>query len=403
MPLAAKISARSGTSARGARTFNVVSDGRNGEVQKRPGLVFSEGYGGLGSGLIDSPAGLFSIWEGAVITDGNGFSDVFAEGTITEITFAGWDNLFITGTSDDGTTFCGYARNTTTSRIQALKFTETTLTVLSAPTGVTGAYYAYGISGDGNVVVGGGVVAATAAVRACKWVDTTVSTITTATSAWPEGGAFAANSDGSMICGHVLNSGVMRGFIQSNGTVSILPLLASPYGSNLYLYAVSSDGSHVGGKARNSGTANQDAILYAVSGGTVYIPDPGAVITGISQNGALSCGIYLSGESFYYTKGGATTAINASGTSVAWAYAISKYGNEVIGEVTTALGTIQLFRWNAVSGMHLLGRIAATGTGTGPAIGTTSPKGAGASSMGSVNVITQFSGGNRTAAIWKPD
>ena len=60
MPLAAKISARSGTSARGARTFNVVSDGRNGEVQKRPALVFSEGYGGLGSGLIDSPNGLMS-------------------------------------------------------------------------------------------------------------------------------------------------------------------------------------------------------------------------------------------------------------------------------------------------------------------------------------------------------
>lgn len=398
LPLFPSVSARSGTSTKGARAVNVVRDKEI--TQKRPALVFSNGYGGLGNGLMETPNGLFSAWDSAIV-DETGEAYIVGSGTLDGLIVAGWTDLFITGMSDDGQTCCGYGTKAAVG-VRAILLTSTTLTELTYPTGVTGATRALSISGDGSTVVGSGYVTATGLMRAYKWVDGVATQITVATTSWPSGGAFGVNYDGSVICGHVVRSGVMSGFISRNSTVSYVSLSA-PYTSTIELYSVSSNGAWVGGFARSTATAQQHSLIY--DGSTAVFPDQttSSVVTGLSNDGTFSCGIYNSGgTSFFYNKATNSLTSLANAPSSIYAYAISRYGNAVIGERVTAVGTVTLFRWTD-GAFSLLGRISETGTGTGPAGSAAEPKAGGCSGMGTTIAVTQFDGGTRTPAFWTPN
>ena len=127
MPLISKISARSGTSTKGARVQNIVNDGKDGIARKRPALVYSNGYGGIGNGLMDTPNGLFGAWDNSGIVDEAGTAHIVGSGVLTSLIVAGWSNLYITGMSDDGQTCSGYGTKAAVG-IRAVKLTKTTLT-----------------------------------------------------------------------------------------------------------------------------------------------------------------------------------------------------------------------------------------------------------------------------------
>ena len=409
MPLAAKISARSGTSTRGARTFNVVSDGRNGEVRKRPALVYSNGYGGLGSGLMETPNGLFSAWDHALV-DETGDAHIVGSGTLSGLIVAGWSDLFITGMSDDGQTCSGYGTKAGVG-IRAVKLTKTTLTELTYPSGVTGSTWAYGISGDGNTIVGAGFVSATQIMRAYKWVGVTATQIAVANSAYAgiDSGAYGVNYDGSVICGNVARtalSGLQQGFIYRNGSTTYRSL-ASPHNSNTYLFCVSSDGVWVGGSATNSSTARREALIY--NGTTEIYPDPGtsAIISGLSNDGRYSSGIYYSGPySFFYDK--TTASLTTLDVTSGYPYTIhatgiSRYGNAVVGEMEIDVNTYVMFRWTPSGGYENLGKIPETADGSGNVANAQFPKIGGCSALGTTVAVTQFNVSTRTPAFWTPD
>ena len=113
--------------------------------------------------------------------------------------------------------------------------------------------------------------------------------------------------------------------------------------------------------------------------------------------------MYYSGwTSFFYTKIGAVlTALDATPVAIN-AYAMSRYGNAVVGEAVSAIGDIYMFRWTELGGFENLGRIAETGTGTGAASGPDAPKSAGCSALGTTVASTQLNVISRTPAFWTP-
>ena len=302
MPLAAKISARSGTSARGARTFNVVSDGRNGEVQKRPALVFSEGYGGLGSGLIDSPNGLMSTWDGAIV-DENGCARIVGSGSIVAVPMTGYDETRITGMSDDGSVCCGWGIRTSDAKTRALRITIDGVEELAYPSGISGKTWAFGISGDGQTIVGGGMQSSTRAIS-YKWKDGVVTEIarTDAATLLEEGGAMGASHDGRYICGWHIRSSVRRGYIHDSITgVTTYKTLPSPYSASteVKFLSISYDGSWVCGNAAEFPIAwnHQKNILQDIANGTF------GFTTGVSDEGKYACGYYpLTHGSFFFKR-----------------------------------------------------------------------------------------------------
>lgn len=302
MPLAAKISARSGTSARGARTFNVVSDGRNGEVQKRPALVFSEGYGGLGSGLIDSPNGLMSTWDGAIV-DEVGCARIVGDGTLIDVPMTGYDETYITGMSDDGSVCCGWGIRTSDSATRALRMTTDGIEELAYPSGITGKTWAFGISGDGETIVGGGMQSANRAIS-YKWKGGVVTEIARTDAATPfeEGGAMGASHDGRYICGWHIRSSVLRGYIHDSITgVTTYKTLPSPYSASteVKFLSISYDGSWVCGNAAEFPIMwnHQKNILQDIASGTF------GFATGVSDEGKYACGYYpLTGGSFFFKR-----------------------------------------------------------------------------------------------------
>ena len=149
LPLLPAISSRSAAQNKGAKTANVVSDKNNEIMQKRPALVFSEGYGGLGSGLIDSPNGLMSTWDGAIV-DEVGCARIVGDGTLIDVPMTGYDETYITGMSDDGSVCCGWGIRTSDSATRALRMTTDGIEELAYPSGITGKTWAFGISGDGE-------------------------------------------------------------------------------------------------------------------------------------------------------------------------------------------------------------------------------------------------------------
>ena len=163
LPLLPAISARSGTTTKGARTVNTVSDKNNEIMQKRPALVFSEGYGGLGSGLIDSPNGLITTWDGAIV-DELGCARIVGDGTLVSVPMTGYSETRITGMSDDGSVCCGWGVRTSDGKTRALRITVDGVTELAYPSGITGKTWAFGISGDGETIVGGGMQSSTRAI-----------------------------------------------------------------------------------------------------------------------------------------------------------------------------------------------------------------------------------------------
>ncbi len=399
LPLIPKISARSGSSTKGARTFNIVNDGKDGIARKRPALVFSEGYGGLGNGLMDTPNGLFSAWDGALI-DETGVARILGSGTLDGLIVAGWTDLFITGMSDDGLTCCGYGTKTAVG-VRAVMLTSTTLTELTYPSGVNGATYAYGISGDGTTIVGSGL--ASGLVRAYKWVGATATQIAVATTVWPDGGAFGVSRDGSSICGHVQRSGISTGFVYSGGSVSYKNL-GTPYTNLVQFFCMSADGAYIGGRALDISTAQQPPILYDGTTTIDLLPGQSGVTSGVSDDGRYSCGINNSGnDGFYYDRIAATSTALDSGTTTVIPYGIARYGNAVVDARATTLGTVSMFRWTPLGGFQSMGRIAETGTGTGAASGSALPKAGGCSAMGTTVAVTQFDGITRTPAFWTPD
>lgn len=400
LPLFPSISARSGTSTKGARAINVVSDKNKEFMQKRPALVFSNGYGGLGNGLMDTPNGLFSAWDSAIV-DETGEAYIVGSGTLDGLIVAGWTDLYITGMSDDGQTCCGYGTKTSVGGVRAVRLTSTALTELTYPSGVNGATYAYGISGDGSTIVGSGL--ASNLVRAYKWVGTTATQIAVATTVWPDGGAFGVSRDGSSICGHVQRSGISTGFVYSNGAVAYKNL-GTPYTNLVQFFCMSADGTHIGGRALDINTSQQPPIIYNGTTVTDLLPGTSGVTTGVSDDGEYCCGIGDSGnDGFYYQRTGSVLTTLNSGSTTVLPYAISRYGNAVVGERVTTVGTVSMFRWTPNGGFQSLGRITETGTGTGPAANSTLPKAAGCSSMGTTIAVTQFDGATRTPAFWTPN
>lgn len=363
--------------------------------------MFSEGYGGLGNGLMDTPNGLFSAWDGALI-DETGNARILGSGTLDGLIVAGWTDLYITGMSDDGQTCCGYGTKAAVG-IRAVKLTSTTLTELTYPSGVTSSTWAYGISGDGLTIVGAGYVAATGIMRAYKWVDSTATQVAVADTSSTEGGAYGVNYDGSSICGYVNRSGVITGFIYSGGAVSYSSL-GAPYTTSVKFFCMSSDGQYVGGSARETSTAQIHPIIYDGTTVTPIFVGASGVVTGLSNNGEYCCGIpNSSDDGFFYKKTGAVLTYINSGTTTILPYAISRYGNAVVGEAVTTLGTVAMFRWTEDGGFENLGRIAQTGAGTGAASGVSFPKSAGCSAMGTTIASTQFNVATRTPAFWTPD
>jgi hypothetical protein len=401
MPLISKISARSGTSSKGARTQNIVNDGKDGIARKRPALVYSNGYGGIGNGLMDTPNGLFGAWDNAGIVDEAGTAHIVGSGVLTSLIVAGWSNLYITGMSDDGQTCSGYGTKASVG-IRAVKLTKTTLTELTYPSGVTGATYAYGISGDGLTIVGSGYVAATGLMRAYKWVGTTATQVAVANSSWTEGGAYSANYNGTKICGHVHRAGVMTGFISTNAVASY-KALGGIYISNVQFFCMSSNGTYVGGWARDPSTSQQHPMIYDGTTVTTMFTGASGVVTGLSNDGEYCCGIPTSGDDgFFYKKTGAVLTYLDSGTTTILPYAISRYGNAVVGEAVTPIGTVAMFRWTEAGGFENLGRIAETGAGTGQASNFQFPKSACCSALGTTIASTQFNVSSRTPAFWTP-
>jgi hypothetical protein len=401
MPLISKISARSGTSTKGARVQNIVNDGKDGIARKRPALVYSNGYGGIGNGLMDTPNGLFGAWDNSGIVDEAGTAHIVGSGVLTSLIVAGWSNLYITGMSDDGQTCSGYGTKAAVG-IRAVKLTKTTLTELTYPSGVTGETYAYGISGDGLTIVGSGYVTATGIYRAYKWVDSTATQVAVANISDTEGGAYGASYDGSSICGYVNRAGVKTGFIYSGGAVSY-KALGGIYTSDVRFYCISSNGQYVGGRARDPSTAQQHPIIYDGTTTTAVFTGASGVVNGLSHDGEYCCGIPSAGDDgFFYKKTGAVLTYLDSGTTTILPYAISRYGNAVVGEAVTPAGTVSMFRWTEVGGFENLGRIAETGTATGAASGYTTPKSGGCSAMGTTIAVTQFNVATRTPAFWTP-
>ncbi len=399
LPVLPKIAARSGTSTKGPRTANVVSD-KGGILQSRPGLALAEVVGCNGNGLLDTPNGLFSVWCNVLVDDAGGARILDGSGAIAPAIFAGWTDVYITGMSDDGQVCSGYGNKTGTG-IRAIKLTKTTLTELTLPSGVTTSR-GYSISGDGLTIVGSGYVGGTGVMRAYKWVNTTATQITLADGAGDLGGAFATNYDGTKICGHLLRGGVVKGFISTNEVVSY-PTLAYPYTSTSEFFSMSSDGQYVGGRAVELTSGQTPPILYDGTTVTAVYSGASGVVTGISSNGEFSCGIRSSSDDgFFYQKTGAVLTDMDSGSTQVIPYAIAKRGHAVVGERCTSGGTVSMFRWTPGVGFENMGRILQTITGTGPAGGSQVPKYGGCSALGTTIAVTQFNVASRTPAFWTP-
>lgn len=302
LPLIPAISARSGTTTKGARTFNSVSDKNNEILQKRPALVFSEGYGGLGSGLIDSPNGLMTTWDGALV-DEVGCAMIVGDGTLISVPMTGYSETRITGMSDDGSVCCGWGVRTSDGKTRALRITVDGVTELAYPSGITGKTWAFGISGDGETIVGGGMQSSTRAIS-YKWKDGVVTEIarTDAATTFEEGGAMGASKDGRYICGWHIRSSVRRGYIHDSLTeVTTYQTLPSPYSASteVKFLSISYDGEWVCGNAAEFPIAWnwQKNILQDIASGTF------GFTTGISDEGKYACGYYpITGGGFFFKR-----------------------------------------------------------------------------------------------------
>lgn len=419
LPSLPGISARSGSTIKGARIFNVIGDKNNEIAQKRPALVLSEGYGGIGSGLIDSPNGLLSVWDDTLIDEVK-CPRILSTGAFSNIDTTGYSNVYICGMSYDGDVCCGYGTRDSDFKIRALRITADGVTELAYPSGISGNTWAYGISGDGLTIVGAGKPSSVG-MRSYKWVGSSVVEIARANDSTVaiEGGAMSASEDGNVIVGWHVRSGVRRGYIYKVDTATLTyTTLSSPYNSSteVKFLCVSADGEWVGGNAAEYPIIwnNTLGILGDIARGTF------GFVTGISNRGKYACGYYPLGlTSFFYQREiyqyevddltePATSASVLTGISIGSlltnAMAMSKYGNAVICEVINGIN-LSFYRWNQCSGTFRYSELLGTApVGSGESVGRTFPKGYGISGSGCYVAATSFSTPSylRTPTILSP-
>lgn len=303
MPLLPGISSRSRTSTKGSKTVNVVSDNDNQIAQKRPALVYSEGYGGLGSGLMDTPRGLFSAWDGTVV-DEVGCARILTGGSFVEVDITGYSDVYICGMSDDGSVCCGYGTRNSDAKIRALRITVDGVTELAYPSGITGFTWAYGISGDGQTIVGAGKPSSVG-MRSYMWKGGVVTELTRATDSTTnvEGGAMSASYDGKKIVGWHVRSGVRKGYVYDVDTLTATyQTLPSPYSASTQVkfLCVSNDGEWIGGNASEFPIIWNPtrSILFDIANGSF------GFVTGLSDRGKYASGDYSLdfATSFFYQR-----------------------------------------------------------------------------------------------------
>lgn len=162
-----------------------------------------------------------------------------------------------------------------------------------------------------------------------------------------------------------------------------------------------------GGSATNSSTAQREALIY--NGTTEIYPGPGtsAIISGLSNDGRYSSGIYYSGPySFFYDK--TTASLTTLDVTSGYPYTIhatgiSRYGNAVVGEMEVDVNTYVMFRWTPSGGYENLGKIPETSDGSGQVANAQFPKIGGCSALGTTVAVTQFNVSTTTPAFWTPD